>query len=184
MNTKAVDLQIPFHRADLGEEEVQAVADVIRSGWLTMGAKTFEFEKQFAHYVGASHAIAVSSCTAALHLALEAVGVKRGDEVLVPTTTFTATAEVVTYFGARPVFVDVDPNMMNLDPVDAERRITPRTKAIIPVHLAGTPCDMREIVDLSRRHGIRVIEDAAHALPSSYHTQKVGSISDLTAFSF
>lgn len=184
MNTKAVDLQIPFHRADLGEEEVQAVADVIRSGWLTMGAKTFEFEKQFAHYVGASHAIAVSSCTAALHLALEAVGVKHGDEVLVPTTTFTATAEVVTYFGARPVFVDVDPNMMNLDPVDAERRITPRTKAIIPVHLAGTPCDMREIVDLSRRHGIRVIEDAAHALPSSYHTQKVGSISDLTAFSF
>lgn len=184
MNTKAVDLQIPFHRADLGEEEVQAVADVIRSGWLTMGAKTFEFEKQFAHYVGASHAIAVSSCTAALHLALEAVGVKRGDEVLVPTTTFTATAEVVTYFGARPVFVDVDPNMMNLDPADAERRITPRTKAIIPVHLAGTPCDMREIVDLSRRHGIRVIEDAAHALPSSYHTQKVGSISDLTAFSF
>lgn len=184
MNTKAVDLQIPFHRADLGEEEVQAVADVIRSGWLTMGAKTFEFEKQFAHYVGASHAIAVSSCTAALHLALEAVGVKHGDEVLVPTTTFTATAEVVTYFGARPVFVDVDPNMMNLDPVDAERRITPRTKAIIPVHLAGTPCDMREIAEIARRHGIRVIEDAAHALPSSYHTQKVGSISDLTAFSF
>jgi len=184
MTTKAVGFQIPFHRADLGEEEVQAVADVIRSGWLTMGAKTFEFEKQFARYVGASHAVAVSSCTAALHLALEAVGVHRGDEVLVPTTTFTATAEVVTYFGARPVFVDVDPVTLNLDPADAERRITPRTKAIIPVHLAGTPCDMCEIAEIARRHGIRVIEDAAHALPSSYHTQKIGSISDLTTFSF
>lgn len=184
MNTKAVDLQIPFHRADLGEEEVQAVADVIRSGWLTMGAKTFEFERQFARYVGASHAVAVSSCTAALHLALDAVGVENGDEVLVPTTTFTATAEVVTYFGARPVFVDVDPITMNLDPADAERRITSRTKAIIPVHLAGTPCDMREILEIARRHGIRVIEDAAHALPSCYQKQKIGSISDLTAFSF
>jgi dTDP-4-amino-4,6-dideoxygalactose transaminase len=184
MTTKAVGIQIPFHRADLGEEEVQAVADVIRSGWLTMGAKTFEFEKQFARYVGASHAVAVSSCTAALHLALEAVGIKSGDEVLVPTTTFTATAEVVTYFGARPVFVDVDPVTLNLDPADAERRITSRTKAIIPVHLAGTPCDMREIAEIARRHGMRVIEDAAHALPSSYQGQKVGSISDLTAFSF
>lgn len=184
MTTKAASIQIPFHRADLGEEEVQAVADVIRSGWLTMGAKTFEFEKQFARYVGASHAVAVSSCTAALHLALEAIGVQRGDEVLVPTTTFTATAEVVTYFGARPVFVDVDPVTLNLDPADAERRITARTKAIIPVHLAGTPCDMREILEIARRHSIRVIEDAAHALPSSYQSQKIGSISDLTAFSF
>ncbi|MFZ0731076.1 MAG: DegT/DnrJ/EryC1/StrS family aminotransferase [Candidatus Sulfotelmatobacter sp.] len=184
MSTKAAVLQVPFHRADLGEEEVQAVSDVIRSGWLTMGAKTFEFEKQFARYVGASHAIAVSSCTAALHLALEAVGVKRGDEVLVPTTTFTATAEVVTYFGARPVFVDVDPITLNIDPADAERRITPRTKAIIPVHVAGTPCEMCDIGEITRRHGVRVIEDAAHALPSSYHGQRVGTISDLTAFSF
>jgi dTDP-4-amino-4,6-dideoxygalactose transaminase len=184
MTTKSVNLQVPFHRADLGDDEVNAVARVIRSGWLTMGAETFEFERRFAAYVGASHAIAVSSCTAALHLALEAVGVSRGDEVLVPTTTFTATAEVVTYFGARPVFVDVDPIRMNIDPHDVERRITPRTRAIIPVHFAGTPCDMTEIIDIATRHDLRVIEDAAHALPSSYKDKRIGTISELTAFSF
>jgi perosamine synthetase len=175
---------VPFHRADLGEAEIQAVSDVIRSGWLTMGAKTFEFERQFAHYIGASHAVAVSSCTAALHLSLEAVGVTRGDEVLVPTTTFTATAEVVTYFGAKPVFVDIDAATLNMDPRDAERRITPRTKAMIPVHLAGTPCEMEEILELADRHQVRVVEDAAHALPSSYQGKRIGAISELTAFSF
>ena len=184
MTTKTLSLQIPFHRADLGDQEVLAVADVIRSGWLTMGAKTFEFEKQFARYVGASYAVAVSSCTAALHLALEAVGVKRGDEVLVPTTTFTATAEVVTYFGARPVFVDVNPVTLNMDPQDAERKLSPRTRAIIPVHLAGVPCEMDEIRAMAETRGVRVVEDAAHALPSSYKGQRVGAISDLTAFSF
>jgi dTDP-4-amino-4,6-dideoxygalactose transaminase len=184
MTTKAVSVQVPFHRADLGEEEVQAVTDVIRSGWLTMGSKTFEFEKQFARYVGASYAVAVSSCTAALHLALEAIGVKRGDEVLVPTTTFTATAEVVTYFGARPVLVDVDPLTLNIDPNDAERRITAKTKAIVPVHLAGVPCAMDEILALATSRNLQVVEDAAHALPSSYKGKRVGSISDFTAFSF
>lgn len=175
---------MPFYRADLGEAEIQAVSDVIRSGWLTMGAKTFEFERQFAHYVGASHAVAVSSCTAALHLSLEAVGLTRGDEVLVPTTTFTASAEVVTYSGATPVFVDIDPATLNMDPRDAERRITPRTKAIIPVHLAGTPCDLEEILDLADQHQVRVVEDAAHALPSTYKGKRIGAISELTAFSF
>ena len=137
----AAELQIPFHRASVGEEEVQAVSEVIRSGWLTMGPKTIEFESEFARYIGVEHAIAVSSCTAALHLALEAAGVSPGDEVLVPTTTFTATAEVVTYLGARPVLVDVDAQTLNLDPADAVRRITPRTRAIIPVHFAGQPCE-------------------------------------------
>src|SRR6266481_9778706 len=131
------EFHVPFHRASVGEEEVQAVSAVIRSGWLTMGAKTFEFEKEFAKYVGAQHAVAVSTGTAALHLSLEAAGVQAGDEVLLPTTTFTATAEAVTYVGARPVLVDIDPVTMNIDLEDAARRITPRTKAIIPVHLGG-----------------------------------------------
>jgi perosamine synthetase len=184
MASDALSLQVPFHRAAVGEEEISAVAEVIRSGWLTMGAKTFQFEQEFARYVGARYALAVSSCTAALHLALDAIGLQSGDEVLLPTTTFTATAEVVTYFGARPVLVDVDPDTMNIDPADARQRVTPRTKAIIPVHLAGQPCDMEEIIALSESHGLRVIEDAAHALPASYRRRRVGSICEFTAFSF
>lgn len=184
MRTNSIQIQVPFHRADLGEEEVKAVSEVIRSGWLTMGARTFEFERQFARYLGATYAVAVSSCTAALHLALEAVGLKSGDEVLVPTTTFTATAEVVTYFRAKPIFVDINPTSMNLDPSDAKRKITPRTKAIIPVHLAGNPCDMHEILKVAHGYALHVIEDAAHALPSEYHGKRIGTISEMTAFSF
>lgn len=175
---------IPFHSADVGEEEAQAAAEVIRFGWLTMGPKTIEFEKQFASYVGAKHAVGVSSCTAALHLALDAIGMKQGDEVLVPTTTFTSTAEVVCYFKARPVLVDVDAKTLCMDPVDAERRITEKTRAVIPVHYAGQPCDMDAIQAMAKRHGLRVIEDAAHALPASYHGVRVGGISEVTAFSF
>lgn len=184
MASNILSLQVPFHRAAVGEEEISAVAEVIRSGWLTMGARTFQFEQEFARYVGAPCALAVSSCTAALHLALEAIGLQPGDEVLLPTTTFTATAEVVTYFGARPVLVDVDPATMNIDPADARRRVTPRTKVIIPVHLAGQPCDMEEVIALSESHGLRVIEDAAHALPASYRNRSIGSICEFTAFSF
>ncbi len=149
-----------------------------------MGPKTIEFEKQFASYVGAKHAVSVSSCTAALHLALDAIGLKQGDEVLVPTTTFTSTAEVVCYFKAKPVLVDVDAKTLCIDPVDAERRITEKTRAVIPVHYAGQPCDMDAIQAMAKRHGLRVIEDAAHALPASYHGVRVGAISELTAFSF
>lgn len=184
MNTKAAMIRVPFHAAAMGEEEVRAVSEVIRSGWLTMGARTFEFERQFASYVGARYAIAVSSCTAGLHLCLEAVGIKPGDEVLVPTTTFTATAEVVTYLGARPVLVDIDAQTLNLDVVDAARKITARTRAIIPVHFGGQPCDLAEIQDLAQTHKLHVIEDAAHALPASYRGKPIGSISELTAFSF
>lgn len=175
---------IPFHSADVGDEEAQAAADVIRSGWLTMGPKTIEFEQQFAAYVGAKHAVGVNSCTAGLHLAFDAIGLKQGDEVLVPTTTFTATAEVVAYFKAIPVLVDVDAESLCVDPADAERRITEKTRAIIPVHYAGQPCDMDAIQDIADRHGLRVIEDAAHSLPASYHGVRVGAISELTAFSF
>src|SRR5882724_11954755 len=184
LNNASNEIQVPFHRAPVGEEEVQAVSEVIRSGWLTMGPKTFEFEKEFAKYVGAQHAVAVSTGTAALHLSLEAAGVKAGDEVLLPTTTFTATAEAVTYVGARPVLVDIDTDTMNIDPGDAARRITPKTKAIIPVHLGGQPCDMDEIQALARVHHLRVVEDAAHALPSEYRGRRVGQISEFTCFSF
>ncbi len=181
---KVIEQFIPFHHADIGEREAQAAADVIRSGWVTMGPKTIEFEEQFASYVSAKYAIAVSSCTAALHLALDAIGLKQGDEVLLPTTTFTATAEVVSYFKAKPVLVDVDAVSLCIDPGDARRRITAKTRAIIPVHFAGQPCDMEEIQDMAHRHQLRVIEDAAHSLPSSYRGVPVGAISELTAFSF
>lgn len=175
---------VPFHRAAVGEQEAQAAADVVRSGWITMGSRTIEFEEKFAAYVGAKHAIGVCSGTAGLHLALDAIGLKQGDEVLVPTTTFTASAEVVVYFKAKPVLVDVDATSLCIDPADAERRITPRTRAIIPVHLGGHPCKMDQIHDLAKRHELRVIEDAAHSLPASYRGVRVGAISEQTAFSF
>jgi len=184
LNSAFPSLQVPFHRAPVGEEEAQAVSEVIRSGWMTMGPKTFEFESAFAKYVGAEHAIAVSTGTAALHLSLEAAGVNAGHEVLLPTTTFTATAEAVTYVGARPVLVDIDPVTMNMDPQDAARRITSKTRALIPVHLAGQPCDMAAIDRLAEAYDLRVIEDAAHALPSEYRGKRVGAISDFTCFSF
>ncbi len=182
--TKGKEQIVPFHRADVGEQEAQAAADAVRSGWITMGSRTIEFEDKFAEYVGARHAIGVCSGTAGLHLALDAIGLKQGDEVLVPTTTFTASAEVVVYFKAKPVLVDVDAASLCIDPADAERRITPRTRAIIPVHLGGHPCDMDAIQDLANRHGLRVIEDAAHSLPASYRGVRIGAISELTAFSF
>jgi len=149
-----------------------------------MGPKTFEFEKEFAKYVNAQDAIAVSTGTAALHLALEAAGVRGGDEVMLPTTTFTATAEAVTYLKARPVLVDIDPVTMNLDPEDAARRITSKTKAIIPVHLGGQACDMDELLTLAQKHQVRMVEDAAHALPSDYRGKRIGQVSEFTCFSF
>ncbi|MFZ0739670.1 MAG: DegT/DnrJ/EryC1/StrS aminotransferase family protein [Candidatus Acidiferrales bacterium] len=184
MTTETKVLAIPFHRASLGEEEVHAVSEVIRNGWLTMGPRTFEFEEQFARYVGARHAIAVSTGTAALHLSLEAAGLGPGDEVIVPTTTFTATAEAVTYLGARPVLADIDPVTMNLDPEEVARRITSNTRAVIPVHLGGLPCDMAAILDVAAKHDLRVIEDAAHALPSEYGGKRIGAIGEFTCFSF
>jgi dTDP-4-amino-4,6-dideoxygalactose transaminase len=175
---------LPFAAPLLGDEEIQGVLECLRSGWLTSGMKVKEFEAKFAEYVGTKHAIAVNSCTSALHLALEAVGVGPGDEVITTPMTFTATAAVVEHLRARPVFVDVDPQTLNMDPAAIERAVTPRTKAILPVHFAGQPCDMDRIEEIARRHGLVVVEDAAHAVPARYKGRMVGTLSPLTCFSF
>ena len=175
---------LPFHKADIGDEEIAEVVNVLRSGWLTTGPKVREFEREFAAMVGAEHAVAVNSCTAGLHLALEASGLREGDEVLVPTMTFAATAEVVTYFKAKPVLIDCVKDTLNLDTDRIEEAITNKTRAIIPAHFAGHPCEMEPIQSIARTHGLRVIEDAAHALPARYQGKMVGGIADFTCFSF
>lgn len=175
---------LPFHVPEIDDEDIETVVNVMRSGWLTTGSKARQFEQEFAAKVGARYAVALNSCTAALHLALEATGLSEGDEVLVPTMTFAATAEVVTYFKAKPVLIDCLPSSLNLNPDLLERAITPRTKAVIPVHFAGQPCEMTAILEIGRRHNLRVIEDAAHAFPASYKGKTIGSIGDCTCFSF
>jgi len=175
---------VPFHVPQIDENEIRSVVETLKSGWLTTGIKVKQFEENFAQYVGCGHAIAVNSCTAALHLALEAVGIQEGDEVIVPTMTFTASAEVVLYFKARPVLVDCLPDTFNIDPDCVERAITSKTKAIIPVHFGGQPCDMEPILEIAQRHNLYIIEDAAHALPAKYHDKMVGTIGEITCFSF
>ena len=185
-------MQIPFHKTHTTDEEINAAVEAIKSGWVTMGPKTVEFEKEFKVYVGSKEAVSVNSATAALHLALKAIGLKRGDEVILPTNTFVATAEVVTYFDATPVLCDIEESTHNIDISKIEALITEKTKAIIPVHFAGQPCDMDEIYRkvegrMAKGEGkIYVIEDAAHAIPSSYKGVKIGALekSDITCFSF
>ena len=160
------------------------MVETLESGWLTSGSKVKRFEENFSRFIGCQHSVAVNSCTAALHLALEAVGVNEGDEVIVPTMTFTATAEVVLYFKAKPVLVDCRPDTFNIDPDLVERAITAKTKAIIPVHFGGQSCDMERILEIARKHKLYVIEDAAHALPAKYHGKTIGTIGDITCFSF
>lgn len=177
---------IPFAKPSIGEEEIQAVANALRSGWLTTGPVTKTFEQDFAEFISAPHVIAVNSATAGLHLALEAVGVQPGDKVLTTPFTFTATAEVVRYLGADPVFVDIDPDTFNIDPdkLAETARKTPEAKAIIPVHFAGQACDMDAVMAVARERGLAVIEDAAHALPTTYKGRMIGTIGDITVFSF
>ena len=183
-------MQIPFHKPYMTDDEVDEVTDSIRSGWITMGPKTLEFENRFreriySDYPNAhSYAISCNSATAALHLALKAVGLKAGDEVIIPTNTFIATAEVVTYFNATPVLCDIQEGTHNIDVSKIESLMTAKTAAIIPVHYAGQPCDMDEIMEISRQRNIKVIEDAAHAFPSRYKGKMVGTIGDITCFSF
>ena len=173
-----------FHRPFISDEEINEMVDTLRSGWLSMGPKTLKFEQEFNNYIGARKSIAVNSWTAAGHLTLEAFGVKQGDEVIVPTMTFPATAEIVCYFGAKPVIVDVDQDTLNISLEAIEKAITPKTKAIIPVHYGGQPCDMDEILELAKRYNLRVMEDAAHSLPATYKGRKIGTISEVTCFSF
>jgi len=175
---------IPFHRPSIGDEEMQAVAQVLASRWLTTGPVTRNFELQFAEFIGCRYAVAVNSATAALQLAIDAAEIKPGDEVLVPTYTFTATAAVVVHAGARPILCDSVKGGFNISSKDAERRIGSRTKAIIPVHIAGQACNLDRIHALAGKYGCHVIEDAAHALPAQYRGKRVGTISELTAFSF
>lgn len=188
------NINVPFAKPYIGQEEIEEVVDVLKSGWLTTGSRCKQFETDFAEFLQGIESsglgnelqcIAVNSCTAGLHLALDAIGIKPGDEVIVPVHTFTATAEVVRYMGADPVFVDVDPDTLCMNPDAFARAITPKTKAVIPVHYAGRACDMDKILMLSRARGIKVVEDAAHALPTTYHGKLIGTLdSDITVFSF
>ncbi|MDT3322099.1 DegT/DnrJ/EryC1/StrS family aminotransferase [Shewanella sp. SP1S2-4] len=178
---------LPFALPEIGEEEINEVIDSLRSGWVTTGPKAKRFEEEFTDFLGLKglESIAVNSATSGLHLALEAVGVGTGDEVIVPTYTFTATAEIVRYLGATPIMVDVDPTTFNMTSKSFEQAITERTKAVIPVHFAGLACDMDPIISVAKEYGIKVIEDAAHALPTLYNGKLIGTLSsDVTVFSF
>lgn len=175
---------IPITRLHVGEEEAQAAAEVIRSGWLTAGKRGQQFEQAVADYVGAKHGVAVNSCTTALHLALVAAGVGPGDEVICPSWTFIATANSIKYAGATPVFVDIDPRTFNIDPDLIEAAITPRTKAIMPVSQIGLAADLPRIQAIADRHGLRLVEDAAPSLGSTIGDRRIGSISEFTCFSF
>ncbi|MEY8879043.1 MAG: DegT/DnrJ/EryC1/StrS family aminotransferase [Leptothrix sp. (in: b-proteobacteria)] len=187
MNAPVAPAFLPFALPEIGDEEIAEVVDTLKSGWVTTGPKARRFEQDFAAFLGdeSLHCIAVNSATAGLHLALEALGIGPGDEVITTTHTFTATAEVVRYLGADVKLVDIDPATLNIDPAAIEAAITPRTKALIPVHFAGLAADMPAILDIARRHGLKVVEDAAHALPTTCGGALVGTLaSDVTVFSF
>ena len=175
---------VPFHQPSLGEEEISEVVQTLRSGWLTAGPKTRNFEKDFADYIGCKHAIGLNSCTAGLHLSLISSGISSGDEVITTPMTFAATANVIVLQRAKPVFVDVDPGTLTLNCSEIESKINSKTKAIMPVHYGGHPCDMDPIMELSQKHDLTIIEDAAHALESKYRGKKIGNLGNLTSFSF
>ena len=180
------EIFIPFFRSSISDEEVDAVVRCLRSGWLTTGPNSSAFEAEFSEALGGEvTALAVNSATAALHLALDALGIGPGDEVIVPTLTFTATAEVVRYQGAKPVFVDIDPATLCLSLEATEAAITPSTKAIMPVHFAGRPCDLTALRALADTHGLKIVDDAAHAFPAKHAGKNIGDCgADATAFSF
>jgi dTDP-4-amino-4,6-dideoxygalactose transaminase len=175
---------LPYNRPDIGEEEIAEVVDTLRSGWLTTGPKTRRFEAEFAAYTGARHALALNSATAALHLALDAARIGPGDEVITTPLTFAACANVIVQMGATPVLADVSPDDLNIDPEQVERRVTPRTRALMVVHYAGQPCRMDALLAIARRHNLFLLEDAAHATGAAYRGRTIGAIGDATAFSF
>ncbi len=178
------DTYLMFGKPDIRQPEIDEVLAALQAAWIGTGPRAARFEEQFAAYIGVPHAIAMNSCTAALHLGLVAIDLQPGDEVIVPSMTFASTANVVVHAGGKPVLADVRRDTMCLDPDELARLITPRTRAVIPVHFAGRACEMDEIMRLSRAHGIRVIEDCAHAVETIYHGRHVGTIGDIGAFSF
>ena len=184
-------MNVPFAMPECGDAEIQEVTEVIKSGWLTTASRCAQFEKDFAEFVGSKHALAVNSATGALHLGLEALGIGEGDQVLVPTFTFTATAEVIRYLRADPVFVDCDADTYCIDLMRLQETLSAmshkqkaRLKAVIPVHFGGHPCDIHSILEFANENGLKVIEDAAHALPTRYNGRLIGTFGDVTCFSF
>lgn len=177
-------MHIPYGRQSIDEDDIQAVVEVLRSDFITTGPKAAEFEKLVADYVGARHAVAVANGTAALHVACQAVGIQQGDEVITSAITFAASSNCVLYCGGVPVFADIKKDTYNIDPADVERKITAKTKAIIPVHYTGQPCEMDAIHAIAKQHGLVVIEDGAQALSAEYKGKRIGSLSDMTTFSF
>lgn len=175
---------LPLARASIDAEELSAVEQVLKSGWLTTGAKVQEFEQMMQEYLQCTKAIGLTSCTGGLHIALAALGIGKGGEVIVPTYTFAASAHVVAWLGAKPVLVDVEEDTFNIDSVAVERAITSQTKVIMPVHFAGHACDMDRIIAIARKHKLFVIEDAAHAIGTDYKGKKIGNFGDATVFSF
>ena len=179
-----MSVELPFHKSWLEEEEHREVEDTLKSGWLTTGPKVQKFEEAFRDYIGCKHAVALNSCTAGLNLALALQNFPEGDEVITTPMTFPATANVILLQRLKPIFADIEPGTLTIDPQKIEAVITPRTRAIIPVHFAGHPCDMTLIQELAEKHKLVVIEDAAHALESEYKGQKIGNMGNATAFSF
>jgi len=173
-----------FGSPQIGEDEIREVVECLRSGWISTGPRVGRFQKMFSQYIGSKYALALNSCTAGLHLALLAAGLEPGDEVITTPMTFAASANAIIHAGARPVFVDIESSTANIDPEQIEKQITARTRAIIPVHLYGRPCNMDRIMDIAKKHHLIVIEDAAHAIEAVYKGKKIGTIGDITVFSF
>lgn len=175
---------LPYALPLIGDEEIEEIIDSIKSGWITTGPKTKLFEEKIKEYIGCKHAIAVNSCTAGIHLSLIASGISQGDEVITTPLTFCATANTIEHCGATPIFVDIDEKTFNIDPAKIEKAITPKTKAILPVHYAGQACDMEKIHQIAQKHNLLVIEDAAHAIGADYKTDKIGKDSYAASYSF
>jgi dTDP-4-amino-4,6-dideoxygalactose transaminase len=177
-------IDLPFHKSWIEEDEIQEVVDTLKSGWLTTGPKTLKFEEDFKDYIGCKHAIGLNSCTAGLHISLALLELERGMEVITTPMTFPATTNVILHQGLHPVFVDIEPGTLTIDASKIEEKITPKTRAIFPVHFAGHPCDMDVIEGLAKQYKLKIVEDAAHALESKYKGRKIGNSGNLTSFSF